>query len=260
MKTDTLKKIALLPLLLSGLCMAAVPQQAQSRKPALDQPAGTPAMPSAAPQRVLAVGDSLMGGVAQMLAWRIKRDGRRELQLLDRHKLSSGLVNRKFYDWPAQLERLLAEHKPATVLIMLGGNDAGMNIRDNGRTLSFGGDAWQDAYRQRVSAMIDLAKSRGARVVWLGLPPMEKADYNAQIQLQNRVYAQAAREAGIPYIDSASLLGDDKGGYVATLSEKGKTVNLRAKDGVHLAPRGGDILARAALAKLPPEQVAAVSP
>lgn len=247
-----------------GVHAGEIPQQAQSRKSATEQktPARVPAatdtaVTPVASVQVLAVGDSLMGGVAQMLAWRIKRDGRTDMQLIDRHKLSTGLANTRFYDWPAQLATLVSEKKPEVVLIMLGANDASMGLRDNGKTYAYGSAGWREAYRQRAMQMITVARSGGASVIWIGLPQMAKPEYSAQIQAQNAIYAQVAHEAGIPFIDSASLLADEKGGYAASITEKGKTVSLRAKDGVHLAPRGGDILARATLAKLgSKEQVA----
>ncbi|MBE9608413.1 SGNH/GDSL hydrolase family protein [Chitinilyticum piscinae] len=256
MKTNTFKGIGLALLLALGLSVPvqAVEQHAQARKTSAETktaapPAAAQQVASEERQQVLAVGDSLMGGVAQMLAWRIKKDGR-PLQLTDRHKLSTGLVNTRFYDWPVQLAGLVKTAQPDVVLIMLGANDASMGIRDNGKTYAYGSAGWTEVYRQRAQTMIELARSGGARVIWIGLPQMAKADYNAQIQMQNRIYAQVAREAGIPFVDSASLLVNDKGEYAASISEQGKAVSLRAKDGVHLAPRGGDILARAALAKL----------
>lgn len=256
---DTLKSIwislCLLLMIAAGAQASEVAQQAQSRKLSTEQKARTPASKDAAQAtapsvQVLAVGDSLMGGVAQMLAWRIKRDGRSDMQLIDRHKLSTGLANTRFYDWPAQLATLVSEKKPEVVLIMLGANDASMGLRENGKTYAYGSEGWRAAYRQRAMQMITLARADGASVIWIGLPQMAKPEYSAQIQMQNAIYAQVAHEAGIPFIDSASLLADDKGAYAASITEQGKTVSLRAKDGVHLAPRGGDILARATLAKL----------
>ncbi len=103
------------------------------------------------------------------------------------------------------------------------------------------------------SALIGEANAAGAHVLWVGMPPMAKADLNAEMQVINSVVqAQVSTNpAGATYLGSAGVLGDAQGNYTAYLPDSsGAEVNIRTSDGTHLSPGGGERLSQAVMASM----------
>jgi hypothetical protein len=86
-------------------------------------------------------------------------------------------------------------------------------------------------------------------VVWVGLPVMRSADFDARMQVENAVYrAQAAQRPGVVFVDSRPLLSAGDGSYSPYLPDaSGAQTLVRAPDGIHLSPDGGRRLAAAVL-------------
>lgn len=86
----------------------------------------------------------------------------------------------------ARLPRLLAEHKPAVVIVELGGNDG---LR--GQSLS--------QMKHNITAMVTKAKNGDARVLLVGvqLPPNYGGTYAGNFQ---RVYREVAREQKVALV------------------------------------------------------------
>jgi len=128
---------------------------------------GPKASPAAGP--VLEVGDSL--GID--LGW-----GLSDELPGSRHRLvvaavgDTGLAEPSYYDWPAQLIVDLRLYHPATVVVFLGANDV-ESFYSNNRFLPFGSPGWAAYYGGRVAKMMDEAVGAGAKVLWVGMPPME---------------------------------------------------------------------------------------
>ena len=61
----------------------------------------------------------------------------------------------------------------------------------------------------------------------------------------------ARRFPSVVWIDASSLFDDAQGQYASRIvDEQGKTITVRAGDGVHFSPEGGDYLARAVYAEI----------
>jgi hypothetical protein len=101
--------------------------------------------------------------------------------------------------------------------------------------------------------MMDLASRGGRFVVWIGAPITRSPEQSQRFQLLNRIYkSEAAKRPGrVIYIDTYALFQDENGNYADYLpNKKGELLQVRAPDGVHFQPEGGDWIARAVLAAL----------
>lgn len=160
------------------------------------------------------------------------------------YKISSGLVNTTFFDWPTYVASEMAAYDPDVVVFMVGANDA-MQIR-----------SYED-YAAKVGAVMDEMYRPGRIVVWMGQPNMNPdpgQGYNPALAQAippvNQVFqAEAAKRSWVRYVDTWALTSYSEGSYAAVLpDENGVPQVLRASDGIHFTPAGGRRLALAAVA------------
>ena len=153
------------------------------------------------------------------------------------YKISSGLMNPEFFDWPAFLKWEMARTNPQVVVLMFGGNDA-VGAPDPA------------VYARRVGEVMDLLSDR--TVIWVGQPTFGRPDLAANVGSVNAVFRQeAARRSWVRYIDAFTLTSDGAGNYTSMLiDETGAPVLARDADGVHFTSAGGKILAGAVLYSL----------
>ena len=214
----------------------ASPAQAAARKPG-----ETPS-----PARSIAVvGDSLAVGIGLTMEKNIKKiDG---MVCHPLGKVSTGLISKKGLDWEKKLTELVAREKPTAVVVVMGGNDANNSIAGK----AAGTPEWNEAYRQKAESFLSIAANGGVKVLWVGLPAMRDAAYSKRVQAVNAAAREAcSKVAGCAYMDASDIFVDASGNYVQAKDIGGKTVSLRAKDGVHMTMTGYDLLCRQVLDKL----------
>ena len=209
-----------------------------------------PKLPTAAtPLRVLIVGDSIgldMGGALQsdLAGTGVVSAG------LDGRE-STGLTRPDYFNWPAELASDIKADNPQVVVVMIGANDAQDFLGPP--DTPYASPAWNGLYAQRVAQFVQVARSTGAEVVWVGMPPMQNPGLNAQMADLNAIVKQQAIEAKPPFtfIDTDKSLGTPTGGYTAfTTNAAGQIVNTRTPDGTHLTPGGGQMVAQQVIAQL----------
>lgn len=202
-----------------------------------------PLLPTAAsPLRVLEIGDSLGIDLGDQL--RSQLDASATARTVVASLGDSGLSNVSYYDWPAHLGVLLATDHPQVVVVFIGANDdQGLTV--DGSAAAPGTPAWVAAYAERVDDVVREATDAGARVVWVGMPPMADPDLNAAMELEDAIYqSQTAPFPGALYVSSTPVLGSPSGGYETSRpGAAGQPVVLRTPDGVHLTPAGAALLA-----------------
>jgi hypothetical protein len=224
-----------------GPTTVAVSDQAATTVPGRSLP---PLVPTAAtPLRVLEIGDSLGIDLGDQLQTQLDATG---LALTTVAALGdTGLSNTSYYDWPAHLVTLLVTDHPQVLVVFLGANDD-QGLQVDGAAAAPGTAAWIAAYAQRVDAVLGEATDAGARVVWVGMPPMADSDLNAAMQLEDMIYRrEVATVPGALYVPSAPVLGNGSGLYQTIgVDLSGEPVALRTPDGVHLTPAGAGLLAR----------------
>jgi uncharacterized protein len=202
-----------------------------------------------APLQVLAVGDSLGIDFGQTLVNDLAATGSVHA-ILDGH-IDTGLARPDYFDWQSELQGDLARYQPQAVVVFIGANDP-QNFVDGGTAVAYGTQAWTDAYARRVGAFMQAATSAGARVLWVGMPPMADPVLNGKMQVLNGIYqGEASTHRGVTYFPSWNVLAGPQGGYTAFLPDaSGNEISVREPDGTHISPAGGERLSRAAIAAL----------
>jgi hypothetical protein len=171
-------------------------------------------------------------------------------------RIGTGLDRPDVFNWFLEIKNELKTVHPNAVLLCFGGNDdkaymtglpAGVSIG------SFDDDDWRREYERRVAGLIDLINKAGAYVVWMGLPitvdPAQTSRFDQINAVVDRVVQ--SRPGGAAFIDTYRLLAGPNGGFAQYLEDlSGQIQDVRAPDGVHLAPAGAAIVARAVLADL----------
>lgn len=181
---------------------------------------------------VLLVGDSLGedigSGVGHELASTVR------ITFWNRARVSSGLVVRSFYNWPAELKVMLREDRPNLVIICLGGNDE-EGIYTHGRAAPFGSALWKTVYAERVDAMIAESRRAGALVLWVGMPIMQQHQYDNGILTLDKLYLQQVeRFPGATFLSIYELLATPQGRFQSAASVNRRWESIRTPDGIHL--------------------------
>jgi lysophospholipase L1-like esterase len=215
-------------------------------------PGGLPSLPvptPANPLRVLSVGDSLGVDFGETFVNDLATTGVVSAAL-DAH-VDTGLSRPDYFNWPLELEADLARYKPEVVVVFLGANDP-QNFVDGQGALAFGTPAWDAAYAKRVGALMQAATSSGARVLWVGMPPMADPLLNLKMVLLDRIYqAEARKVPGASYLSSWPVLSEPNGDFASYLPDpSGNEVQVREPDGTHMSPSGAERLSRAVFADM----------
>ena len=171
-------------------------------------------------------------------------------------KIGTGLDRPDVFNWFLEIRRQLKELHPNAVLLCFGGNDDKEYMTGLPAAASIGSfddPSWQREYARRVGGLIDLINRAGAYVVWMGLPitvdPAQTSRFDAINAVVDRVVQ--SRPGGASFVDTYRLLQSPTGGYAEYLQNlSGQMEDVRAPDGVHLAPAGAAIVAREVLKQL----------
>jgi hypothetical protein len=199
---------------------------------------------------VLIAGDSM---IADYLGAELQRklSQRSEFSAVIRDgRYSTGLSRDDYFDWPAQMVTLVAEHKPDLVIVCLGGNDA-QDILENKKRYYPGSAEWNTAYRNRAEKLIKAGTANGTRFIWLGLPVVgnEKfAEYYKTIVYLQELSCNFLNSANqnplkAEFIDNWKVLADPDGSYNSyRVTEKGR-IRIRSSDRIHVNQAGAELLA-----------------
>ena len=143
---------------------------------------------NAAAGTILIVGDSISAGFGldTRLGWVSLLEQRLEREGHDDRVINASISGDTSAGGQARLPALLTEHKPDVVIVELGGNDG---LRGQ----------LPAQLQQNLAAMIDAAKTAGAKVLLLGmqLPPNYGVRYTEAFA---RVYTQLADEKQIALV------------------------------------------------------------
>jgi len=202
--------------------------------------------------RVAIVGDSLAAGLGYF-AERVFRP--RLVRVSGQGRISTGLARPDYFNWPYTMRRIVDRFDPDLVVVLLGENDH-QSLQDvhGNREASIGTSEWPPAYRDRVLTMMRIATSRGAKVVWAGLPISADFRFRQHSRRQNDIFEFAASIShDVVYFDAWDRFRDPEGGYTAYVRERGRVILIREGDGLHFNAIGYTIVARE-IAKLAAEE------
>jgi hypothetical protein len=206
--------------------------------PPIAQP--TPAHPLVLLDIGDSIGEDLGFGVGDVFS------GDAYVHVLQEGQVDTGLVQQNYYNWPGHLQLELNKYHPGAVVIMMGANDD-QNLNVNGQVYTPLSSGWVAAYTKRVQDLMEESLAAGARVTWVGLPPMGGGNItNAFVKRVNTIFeTQAHDHPGVTFVPSWSLFAGPKGQFEEFLKINGSEVQVRTSDGLHLDPAGWDLLAHA---------------
>jgi acyl-CoA thioesterase I len=146
---------------------------------------------ASAEKSILVLGDSLSAayGIARERGWVALLDERLKRERLDYSVVNASISGDTTGGARARLRPLLEKHRPAVVVVELGGNDGlrGLPVTQ---------------MRTNLAAIIKESQTAGARVVLVGvrLPPNYGEVYNSAFEAAYRELAKAHRVPLVPFI------------------------------------------------------------
>jgi uncharacterized protein len=187
-------------------------------------------------KKVLVVGDFMASALADGLVVAFASDPG---IVIEKHTDgSSGLVRNDHLDWPTELATIIAETKPAIVVIMLGANDRQQMVVA-GKREKFQTEPWKAEYEKRIAAIIDIARQTRVPFVWTGLPAFSSPSLSADAATLNNYYRSKAEFAGGEFVDIWDGFADENGKFIASGADiDGQPVRLRGSDGLSLTKAG----------------------
>ncbi len=227
----------------------APPPQQQQQQPRTQAPAAAAAPAAPAPParpitpkadnatRLAVFGDSLAVDLGKALDRFYAEDP--NLVIIPMGVGSSGFVRDDFFDWEGELAKQIAANSFDVAVVMIGINDRQSLGNDKALT-----PEWTAEYSRRLTAFVGQLRAAGKPVVWIGLPPMSKADYSQAMSQISNLQRMAAFSGGAEFLDIYErFLGDDAkySSYGPDLN--GQNVRMRKDDGIHFAAAGADKLA-----------------
>ena len=216
---------------------------APAAAPVTALPAPTPPVPAAAgPAFTIAViGDSLGILLSQGLTEAFA--DKPEIAILRRARENTGLVRDDYFDWTKGARDVAAGDKANLVVMMIGSNDR-QTLRDGAGPAELRSPRWNQAYAERVDAILQIFRERKIPVIWVGLPVMKNERFSADMAAMNEIFKQRAGKAGAAYVESWEPFLDDRGQYGAYGPDvNGQFQKLRSADGVHFTKPGARKLA-----------------
>ena len=161
-----------------------------------------------------------------------------------RYKVSSGLANPGFFDWPAEMKDLALRFQPDVTVMMFGNNDH-VPMTVGGKQVDPLTPEWLAEYHARVETMAGTAVGAGSKLIWIGMPIMRSDKFSLTARTFNQVYSAVCKDQGYWYVDAYRLFSNKDGKYAPYLpNASGKLQSMRENDGAHLSGAGGDRVAR----------------
>ncbi|MFN4142670.1 GDSL-type esterase/lipase family protein [Aestuariivirga sp.] len=231
--------------------LAAAPARAQSTEaPVMGTSSDAGTAEEAQPQttRILVIGDAIGGGLGAGLTRVAEARGDYEVAL--RFNEESGLARPEVYDWVATVPKVLESSEYDVIVVLVGANDR-QTIRSGNMRYAFNSEGWVAAYRAQVDQLLDELSASGARVFWVGLPPMADPDYDAAMQAITALQRERVEARGMTFIDMRPVLTADGGSYTDTgPDDTGTVTKLRGRDGISFFKAGNNLMGAQVLAAI----------
>ena len=170
--------------------------------------------------------------------------------------IATGLTRPDVFNWFTRIDEEVKRLKPKVVVLNFGGNDdkGYMTGLPQGTSIgSFASPSWTAEYRRRVAGVMNTVNRAGGVVVWIGLPITRSPEQTLRFDTLNAIVQKEAksRPGRAIFVDTYTMFAGNNGGYTEYLENAtGDTVKVRAGDGVHFDPAGGDLIARDVLKRL----------
>ncbi len=204
--------------------------------------------------RLLAAGDSEMQEVDDFLGTDLRSD---RVHVTEDARISTGLTNSFFFDWPAHARRQAASLQPDVTVMFMGGNE-GFPIRDpQGTLVGCCSGAWSAGYALRVEEMMrTYLRGQAGRVYWFLLPTPRQRNFQSVFDGVNAgIRMAAARFPGRVGLIDANAFFTPGNRYRDYMVYRGHGLVIHESDGVHLSDAANPIAASLVAARLRADHV-----
>lgn len=204
--------------------------------------------------RLLAAGDSEMQELDDFMRSDLSGD---RVRVTEDARISTGLTNSFFFDWPAHARRQAAALRPDVTVMFMGAND-GFPIRDpRGQVVGCCGRAWSEGYATLAGEMMQTyLRGQAGRVYWFLLPTPSKPQFQHTFDAVNAGIRLAARRfpGRVGLIDATAFFtpGDR---YRDFMVYHGHGFVIHESDGIHLSTAANDVAASLVAARLRADRV-----
>ena len=191
--------------------------------------------------RLVVFGDSMAVDVAKALERFYAEDP--NLIVINQGVGSSGFVRADFFDWNKAGREQVAANSFDIAVMIIGINDR-QTMQAGGQSLKALTPEWNAAYQERIAAFVSTVRAANKPLIWVGLPPMSKADYSNDIGQISGIQRLAVFGGGAEFVDIYDRFVGEDGKYSSSGPDlNGNRVRMRKDDGIHFSAAGADKLA-----------------
>ena len=193
--------------------------------------------------RLLAAGDSEMQILDDFMAQDLRRNG---VNTTNDARISTGLTNSFFFNWPDHARRQAPTLRPDVTVIFMGANDGFSVAGTGGRPVGCCGAAWSTGYADLAAEMMRAYLRRNAgRVYWFLLPTPRPANFQGVFNAVNAGIREAAdRFPGRVSLIDANAFFTPGNRYRDFMTYHGRGFVIHESDGIHLSTASDTIAAR----------------
>jgi hypothetical protein len=172
-------------------------------------------------------------------------------------RISTGLSNSFFFDWPAHARTQAATLRPDVTVMFMGGNEGFPIPSPHGQRVGCCGRAWSAGYADLVAqTMGTYLRGQAGRVYWFVLPTPRQRQWQSVFDAVNAgIREAAARFRGrVGLIDANSFFtpGDR---YRDSMTYRGHGLVIHYSDGIHLSTTANAIAASLVVKRLRADRV-----
>lgn len=156
---------------------------------------------------------------------------------------SSGFVRPDFFDWDKTAAEQVAANSFDIAIMIIGINDR-QTLKTDGQSLKALTPEWSEIYKNRVASFVTAIRNANKPIIWVGLPPMSKADYSNAIGQISSIQRLAVFAGGAEFVDIYDRYIGEDGKYTSFGPDlNGNRVRMRKDDGIHFSAAGANKLA-----------------
>lgn len=191
--------------------------------------------------RLAVFGDSMAVDVAKALERFYAEDA--NISVINQGVGSSGFVRSDFFDWNKTATEQVAANSFDIAVMIVGINDR-QTLDSGGQSFKALTPEWNAAYQQRIAAFVSAVRGANKPLIWVGLPPMSKADYSNAMGQISGIQRLAVFGGGAEFVDIYDRFVGEDGKYSSSGPDlNGNRVRMRKDDGIHFSAAGADKLA-----------------
>ncbi|MGI8713662.1 MAG: hypothetical protein ACR2NR_10860 [Solirubrobacteraceae bacterium] len=192
--------------------------------------------------RLLAAGDSEMQILDDFMGQDLSSYG---VRVTSDARISTGLTNSSFFDWPAHARAQAPSLQPDVTVIFMGANDGFAVAGQHGERVACCGAAWSAGYANLVAEMMRTYLRRNAgRVYWFLLPTPRPANFQGVFDGVNTGIREAARRfPGRVSLIDANAFFTPGNRYRDYMRYHGHGFTIHEPDGIHLSTASDTVAA-----------------